>query len=1148
MNTIKHSDFIHLRFHSVYSLAEGAIKIKELIPVALRDRMPAIGICDSGNLFGSLEFSVECVNNGIQPIIGCQLSLSPTSEYEYIGKKNITYDKFVLICKNKIGYKNLVKLVTQSFLDTPIGMEANVNLNDIFRYSEGLIALTGGYRGPLDRLLLQGKHDEAEKLLLELKHYFGDSLYIEIQRHNLDIQKKTEEGLLDLAYSNNIPIVATNEAFFLNEKMYEAHDALLCIGEKKLLSDRDRRRVSVNHSFKSSKDMVDVFNDLPEAIENTINIAKRCNAIVECSQPILPKLPNNSALTEEALLRDIATKGLNDKFAQYEYFNNDNIKSEYLQRLNFELEIIEKMGFAGYFLIVSDFIQWAKSQKIPVGPGRGSGAGSLVAWVILITDLDPIKYGLLFERFLNPERVSMPDFDIDFCQDRRDEVIRYVQGKYGNDRVAQIITFGKLQARAAVRYIGKVIDMPLGLVDKLAKMIPNNPAKPVDLNQALKEDKELKGLYKNDEGIKQLFDLAKKVEGLYTHASTHAAGLVISDKELTDVLALYRDPSSDMPLTQFDMKWSEKAGLVKFDFLGLKTLTVIDKSIKLLEKRNIHIDISNISLADKKTFELLCKGETGGVFQLESSGMRDSLRKLKPDVFEDIIAMVALYRPGPMDNIPSFIERKHGREDIYYLHDTLEPYLKETYGIMIYQEQVMQAAQVISGYSLADADILRRAMGKKLPEEMDAQEEKFISGAIARGTNREKAQKIFKDMAVFAGYGFNKSHAAAYGLIAYQTAYLKANYPVEFFAAIMSLDLQDTDKLSTFRSELTRSGIELLPPDINKSLSEFSVEVTKNNKLAIRYALSAIKNVGTGVIKSICNEREKNGDYTDIINFANRVDPSNLNKRTIESLSKAGALDSLDKNRSKLFHNSEKIIKFAQTCHDDKKTGQGGLFSEKHFVLDEFDKWDISESLNCELDAVGFYLSSHPLDAYSDVLEIMKITKSSNLDYNNIHSIPNNISMVGSITKLSERINRNNKKFGIITLSDSGGLFEIFVYEEVLFRSRAYLELGSIVLCKINVSKTSDQLRMSASSITPFEKSNGIQAKLLKIMIDSEDAILPLKDILVSDSKGEQDISLVIKCVGKQVEVELPGKFELGMKTLSSISNTSGVVAINSLK
>ncbi|MAI06447.1 MAG: DNA polymerase III subunit alpha [Alphaproteobacteria bacterium TMED87] len=1148
MSNYKHSDFIHLRFHSAYSLAEGAIKIKEIIPIALNERMPAIGICDSGNLFGSLEFSVECVKNGIQPIIGCQLSLSPSSEYEYSGKKDIIYDQIVLICKNQVGYKNLVKLVTQSFLDTPIGMEAHVNLNDIFKYSNGLIVLTGGYQGSVDRLLLQGKFDEAEKFLLELKKYFGDSLYIEIQRHGLDVQKKIEKSLLDLAYSNTIPIVATNEAYFLNKKMFEAHDALLCIGEKKLLSDKDRRRVTLNHSFKTSKEMINVFQDLPEAIENTLNIAKRCNMIVECSEPILPKLPNQSGLSEEQLLRNVSVKGLNDKFKKYEYFNNDNIKSEYSKRLNFELEIIEKMGFAGYFLIVSDFIQWAKSQNIPVGPGRGSGAGSLVAWVILITDLDPIKYGLLFERFLNPERVSMPDFDIDFCQDRRDEVISYVQSKYGNDRVAQIITFGKLQARAAVRYIGKVIDMPLGLVDKLAKMIPNNPAKPVDLKQALREDKELKDLYKNDESIKQLFDLAQKVEGLYTHASTHAAGLVISDKELTDVLALYRDPSSDMPLTQFDMKWSEKAGLVKFDFLGLKTLTVIDKAIKLLEKRNIHIDISNISLSDKRTFELLCKGETGGVFQLESSGMRDSLRKLKPDVFEDIIAMVALYRPGPMDNIPSFIERKHGREEIYYLHNVLEPYLKETYGIMIYQEQVMQAAQVISGYSLADADILRRAMGKKLPEEMDAQEEKFISGAIARNTTREKAQKIFKDMAVFAGYGFNKSHAAAYGLIAYQTAFLKANYPVEFFAAIMSLDLQDTDKLSTFRSELTRSGILLLPPDINKSNSEFSVERTEKNTLAIRYALSAIKNVGTGIIKTICNEREMNGVYKDIYDFANRLDPSNFNKRTLENLSKAGALDSLNKNRSKLFHNSEKIIKFAQTCHDDKKSGQGGLFSKKHFNIDEFDDWDMSEKLNCELDAVGFYLSSHPLDAYSDILEIMKITKSSDLDYDNIHRIPNSISMVGSVTKISERINKNNKKFAIVTLSDSGGTFEIFVYEEVLLRSRSYLDPGSIVLCKINISKGLDQLRMSAGSIAPFDTSNGFQTKSIKILIDSEDAILPLKDILIADKKGEKIVTLVVKKDNRQVEVELPDKFTLTLRTLSAITKTAGVVSLSSLK
>ncbi|MEM7446490.1 MAG: DNA polymerase III subunit alpha, partial [Pseudomonadota bacterium] len=756
------------------------------------------------------------------------------------------------------------------------------------------------------------------------------------------------------AYRRNLPLVATNDCFFADEAMYEAHDALLCIADGTYMAEQDRRRVSRHHWFKPAADMRELFKDLPEAVDNTLIIAQRCAFMPEPCKPILPRFETEAGRTEADELRSQVREGLEERLEAFLFTQDmnpderDTVAKPYRERLDYELDVIIEMGFAGYFLIVSDFIKWAKSKEIPVGPGRGSGAASVVAWSLTITDLDPIALGLVFERFLNPERVSMPDFDIDFCQDRRDEVIGYVQQKYGADRVAQIITFGKLQARAVLRDVGRVLQMPYGQVDRLCKLVPNNPANPVTLQQAIAGEPVLQQMQAEDENVSHLIDLAIKLEGLYRHASTHAAGVVIGDRPLQELVPLYRDPRSPMPVTQFNMKYVEQAGLVKFDFLGLKTLTVLQQAIELINARETErpdppLDLAHIPLDDKPTFEMLCQATATGVFQLESSGMRDVLRQMKPSVFEDIIALVALYRPGPMDNIPTFIRNKHApnSDSIDYLHPKLEPILKETYGIMVYQEQVMQAAQVLAGYTLGGADLLRRAMGKKIKAEMDAQKQVFLEGAAAQSIGAKKASSIFDQIEKFAGYGFNKAHAAAYALVAYQTAYLKSTYPVEFMAASMTLDLHNTDKLNIFKQELDRLGIDLLPPDINNSEAHFSVEAQQDNAepnaspskperlnqdRAIRYALGAVKGVGVDAMRLVESERKTNGPFTDVFGFSERQDARVLNKRQLENLVRAGAFDRMNDNRAQLMEAVDTVIRHANAAASERECGQSNLF------------------------------------------------------------------------------------------------------------------------------------------------------------------------------------------------------------------------------
>ena len=827
--------YIALRNHTTYSLCQGAIKIADLIDKAKALQMPALAIMDSQNLFGALEFSMACKKAGIQPILGCEMMI----DFNLQDSKNISNVDFTenlcktpLIATSEEGYRNLMFLVSESYLKRQNGIVPFVNFELLKQKSKGIIALSGGSEGLLGKLLLQGQDKQAHKILLEITEIFNNNFYIEITRHGTKNEDLIEEKLLQLAFENNIPLVATNDVYFLTPEMHEAQDILSCIYEGHSLVEENRKKNSPEQYFKNYEQFLELFKDLPEAIANSINIAKRCHTMAFERPPTLPKFSTEENFDEAFELRNQSLEGLKmrlkNKFLieEIDAETQQKIDKEYFERLEYELGIIIKMNFSGYFLIVSDFIKWAKNNEIPVGPGRGSGAGSIIAWSLQITDLDPIRFGLLFERFLNPERVSMPDFDIDFCQSRRDEVIDYVQKKYGTDYVAQIITFGKLQARAVLKDVGRVLQMPYSQVDRICKLIPFNAIEAVTLEKAIEMDKDLQQAIQDDPQINKLVSIALKLEGLNRHASTHAAGVVIGDRPLREICALYNDEGSTMPAVGYSMKYAESAGLVKFDFLGLKTLTTILETVKLVYKtRAIKIDIAHLRLDDKKTFEMLASGDSIGVFQIESSGMRAVLRQMRADKIEDIIALISLYRPGPMDNIPTYIRRKHGEEKISYPHPLLEAVLKETNGVIVYQEQVMEIAKILAGYSLGGADLLRRAMGKKIKEEMDQQRKIFVEGAKKNNVSDQQANEIFDLVDKFAGYGFNKSHAAAYAMISYQTAYLKAHFLPEFLTASINLEIDNTDKINIFLQVAISHKIPVLAPDINQSQADFSIEI-----------------------------------------------------------------------------------------------------------------------------------------------------------------------------------------------------------------------------------------------------------------------------------------------------------------------------------
>lgn len=1163
-------NFIHLRVHSAYSLAEGAIRVKDLVKRCVDWRMPAVAITDTNNMFGALEFAQAASADGIQPVIGVQLGLRPEIR-QGAGTGGVAIapapEKLVLLAQNEAGYENLMALVSLAFLESNEGEAPQVDLDALASRSDGVICLTGGPEGPIGRLLLDGQQEAAEARLLALKEAFPNRIYVEIMRHYLVDEDRIEDAFIDLAYKHDLPLVATNDCYFPDAAMYEAHDALLCIAQGTVITDPHRRKRTPHHRFKTAAEMAELFSDLPEAIANTAVIARRCAYMPEKTQPLLPDYTKRGDRTAAEALTDLSEHGLRARL-QNEIFTDEmneakreEISLPYWERLKFEISVIDEMGFPGYFLIVADFIQWTKARGIPVGPGRGSGAGSVVAWALTITDLDPLKYGLLFERFLNPERVSMPDFDIDFCQDRRDEVIRYVQNEYGRDKVAQIITFGKLQARAVLRDVGRVLQMPYGQVDRIAKLVPNNPANPVTLSQAIDGEPLLQQQIAQDAAVARLVTMAKALEGLYRHASTHAAGVVIGDRPLDKLVALYRDPRSDMPVTQFNMKFVEQAGLVKFDFLGLKTLTVIDQARKLIDLREDlaePFDISTIPLDDPKTFEMLCRGVSTGVFQLESSGMRDVLKSLKPDRLEDLIAVVALYRPGPMENIPTYIKRKHGEEAAKYPHPKLKGVLEETFGIPIYQEQVMQMAQVLSGFTLGGADLLRRAMGKKIQAEMDAQREIFVTGAKEYSdVDPPQANEIFDMINAFAGYGFNKSHAAAYGLIAYQTAWLKANYPVEFMAASMTLDMHNTDKLNLFREEIKRLGIGLLPPDVNKSGVAFSVEPGENGERCVRYALAALKNVGSGAMEAVVSAREEGNAFETVFDFAERVNAKVLNKRLMENLVKAGAFDSLEPNRRRLHESLEMILGHGASIQEDRTSAQTGLFggdlsSANRPTLKPIEEWPPTDKLAREFEAIGFYMSAHPLEAYAASCRKLGVTSWSDVQAGRVRA-SSGVKLAGLVGSKRLMTTSRGSKMAFVALSDATGNFEVTLFSEVLSGARELLDSGTPLLVTVTVDKKGQgddaELRLTANSVKSLEEEAAHAANGMRIVLDSEGPLMALGRVFDGHGKpGRGRIELrALHTSEGDVDFSLDHGFQVNAAFRQAVKSIPGIVDVQDL-
>ena len=1165
--------FVHLKVHSAYSLLEGALTIGKLAKLAVGYNFPALGLTDTNNLFGALEFSEKLWAEGVQPIVGITLDVAFGDQREAQSSmlraasnepRAQSSGRIALFAMNADGYANLMRLSKHLYFDAAADEAAHVKLAHLEACSAGLIALTGGPDGPIDRALGEGQADLARDRLTTLEKLYADRLYVELQRHGLAGEAQVEPQILKFAYARRLPIVATNECYFATRSDFEAHDALLCIAEGRYVVEDGRRRASPDHYLKSAEEMSALFSDLPEAIATTVEIAQRCAYRPLTRKPILPRfIASDDSLSElenfrleAAELRRQATQGLRERLATVGLADGFT-EEDYQKRLSYEVDVITQMKFPGYFLIVADFIKWSKANGVAVGPGRGSGAGSLVAYALTITDLDPLRFGLLFERFLNPERVSMPDFDIDFCQERRDRVIEYVQKKYGSDRVAQIITHGKLQARAVLRDVGRVLQIPYGQVDRLCKLVPNNPTNPVTLNEAIAGEPKLQEARDSDPAVARLLEIAEKLEGLYRHASTHAAGIVIGDRPLEELVPLYRDPRSNFPITQFNWKMVEAAGLVKFDFLGLKTLTVLEKAVDLVKQtRGVTVNLLQLPLDDPKTYALLARADTAGVFQLESSGMRESLKRLKPDRFEDIIAMVALYRPGPMDNIPIYIQRKHGKERVDCLHPMLEGILKETYGVIIYQEQVIQIAQAMGGYTLGQADLLRRAMGKKDKVEMAAQQARFVEGAMKNGVKRDDAVDIFQLVDKFAGYGFNKSHAAAYALVSYHTAYMKANYCEEFLAASMTLDVGNTDKLAMFSGEARKSGIAVLPPCINASGVEFGAEAPKagGGVGAIRYSLAALKNIGAGAVETIVAERDGGGAFASLADFAHRLNSKALNKRAIETLAKGGAFDALDPNRALVAANADAILAMAQRRHANAEQGMSDLFGTEsskapELALRATPAWAPMERLAAEFEAVGFYLSGHPLDQYDAVLAKLGVKR-----YVEFEALTRRGAtagrLAGVVISARERRSQKGNKFAFAAFSDASGQFEAVIFSDTLAASRDLLEPGTAVIVSVEAERDGETLKLRAQGVESLDKAAASTPRNLKIVVDPR--ALESRDFNLSDVRGrltptgrggEIRLGLSLLDLGREVEIAI-GRYEVSPREAGALSAMRGVIDV----
>jgi DNA polymerase-3 subunit alpha len=1146
--------FIHLRVHSAYSLLEGALPLKKIVAHAVKDGAPAIAVADTSNLFGALEFAQYATKDGVQPIIACQLEVmfegEPAQSNRTGGRNGGGRERaaVVLIAATEAGYANLVRLVSRAYLETAPGEGPHIRVSWMTELADGVICLTGAEGGPIGRPLKADRGALAEERLLKLVDIYGDRLYVEVQRPS-GYDRHVEAATIELAYRHDLPLVATNEAFFPGREDYEAHDALIAIAEGTVIGDDNRRRLTPDNHLRTQAEMTALFADLPEAIDHTVEIAMRCSYYPKNRNPILPRFTTGSTDDPQAAEREeteelirqareglamrLRTIGLSEGYTE----------QQYADRLEYELGIIDRMKYPGYFLIVADFIKWAKAHDIPVGPGRGSGAGSLVAYALTITDVDPLRFSLLFERFLNPDRVSMPDFDIDFCQDRRDEVIRYVQERYGRDQVAQIITFGTLQARAVLRDVGRVLQMPYGQVDRLCKMVPANPANPVKLADAIAAEPRFQEEVDKEPIVEQLLDIAQKLEGLYRHASTHAAGIVIGDRPLSELVPMYRDPRSDMPVTQFNMKKVEDAGLVKFDFLGLKTLTVLDKAVKLVARRGIEIDLAKLPLDDEKTYSMLSRGEVVGVFQVESAGMRKALIGMKPDRIEDIIALVALYRPGPMENIPTYNARKHGEEEIASIHPKIDHLVKETQGVIVYQEQVMQIAQELAGYSLGEADLLRRAMGKKIRAEMDKQRVRFVEGAVERGVSKQQSDFIFDLLAKFADYGFNKSHAAAYAIVSYQTAYMKAHYPVEFLAASMTLDMNNTDKLADFRQDALRLGIEVRPPSVQSSFRPF--EVGENR---IYYALAAIKGVGEHAVDHIV-EKRKEKQFDSLEDFCERIDPRIVGKRVLESLIHAGAFDCFQRERAELFAGVELMMGLAHRAAEDAQSGQHDIFGmalagpREPLRLPAAAAWEPAERLHREFQAVGFYLSAHPLDEYKNVLERLRVQSWADFSIA-VRRGATAGRLAGTVASKQERKTRTGNRMGVVIFSDTSGQYEAVMFSETLTQYRDMLEPGRSVVITVQAEDRPEGVNLRIQTVQSLEEeASRIKQELRVYLRDAS----PVEGIFTRLSqRGEGQVSLfVIKDGGKgEVEIALPERYRISPQIASAMRALPGVVEV----
>ena len=1157
--------FIHLRARSAYSLAEGAIQIPDLVKLAAGDAMPALALTDHSNLFGALEFALAASRAGIQPIPGALVELAPDEDGHLADSLQWPRAPILLLAATETGWHGLKRLVSQMYLEGSSSGAPVVTLGHLADHADGVIALTGAVPGPLGQLLAAGKAESAETLLERLQSVFADRLYMELHRHGTDADAALEPEFLRLAHARDIPIVATNDVYFSGPEMHAAHECLLCIRDSTTILDDRRVQLTPNHCFRSQAAMAELFADLPEALANTAVIARRCSHVLTARTPILPRVPDTGGRSDAEVLAERAERGLEERLDRH-VFTAGMTEGErreqggrYADRLQRELEIIRETGYDGYFLIVGEVMNWSREQTIPVGPGRGSGAGSVVAWALGITDVDPLRFGLLFERFLNPERVSMPDFDLDFCQQRREEVIAHVRELYGDDRVAQIITFGSLKARAVVRDVGRTLGLSYSKVDELAKQVPENPANPISLSEALQSEPGLQEARATDGDVERLFEIALALEGLNRNVSTHAAGLVIGDRPIEELVPLYRDPRSEIAATQYDMKRVEQAGLVKFDFLGLKTLTSMDLAVRLLRERGTELDLEALPLDDGATYALLTSGETGGIFQLESPMMREVLRRLQPNRIEDLVAILALYRPGPMDNIPSFIERRRGREAIAYPHEKLRDILEETSGIWVYQEQVMETAQVLAGFSLGEADILRRAMGKKIKSEMQALEADFVDRSVRNQVPREVAVDIFADLEKFAGYGFNKSHAVAYALISYRTAYLKAHHPADFFAAMMTIESGNRDKLNLFHDEITRRGISLLPPDINRSRTEFTVEAMTGNQPAVRCGLGTLRGVGNAAMDVVVNERDRAGPFADLWDLARRSRKADLNKEHFENLAEGGALDRLlagvaqDQARAVAHAAAQMAARCGQEAATEERLSQSSLFGDEAsaqelWVLPEAEAWERSEMLAREFAVLGFYGSGHPLEQHAQQLAAM-------------HAVPlreasrqeagTAFRVAGVVAQVKERVSQQKRRFARVRLSDATGAEEVMVFPETLIRYRDVLREGASLL--VEVTREADSSRADSLIAHDFAllEDGGLERELppgWKVWTDDSFDIAALFDLLETARPGNGRVEVVFPLDGDlEADMNLGVSVRLGRSLRLAVERLSGVTGVEEL-